>query len=352
MQINILFSHISIVGMLLLLLSGCDRPPSANEQKDSFIAMGTLVEIDLYDVKNNEQARLLDLAHKDFDYLDYALHPWRAGSLGRVNQMMTAAGEFSANPVIIPILQQAQTLSRQSDGLFNPAIGHMIRLWGFQNDELPKGPPPEDSKIKQLLAQKPSMQDFVIKGVRIANNNEHVRFDLGAIGKGYAVEKVAEHLRTLGVTNALIGAAGDIKAIGRHGDRPWKIGIQHPRNKTAFASIQLQNNEAVSTSGDYERFYDYNGKRYNHILDPRTGYPANHTASVTVIHTNAATADAAATALFIAGPKLWPKIAKQMGITDVLFIGIDAKIALSPGMRDRIHFETESAPAFEVTPLP
>lgn len=352
MQIKFMSSRPFSIGILLIVLSGCDHSPAMNEQKESFIAMGTLVEIDLYGVKNNERAKLLDLAHKDFEYLDYALHPWRPGSLGRVNQMMTAAGEFSANPVIIPILQQAQTLSQQSDGLFNPAIGHLIRLWGFQSDELPKGPPPEDSKIKELLAQKPSMQDFVIKGVRIANKNEHIRFDLGAIGKGYAVEKVAGHLRTLGVSNALIGAAGDIKAIGSHGDRPWKIGIQHPRNKTAFASILLQNNEAISTSGDYERFYDYGGTRYNHIIDPRTGYPATHTASVTVIHTNAATADAAATALFIAGPKLWPKIAKQMGITDVLFVGVDGKIVLSPGMHDRIQFETESVPAFEVTQLP
>jgi FAD:protein FMN transferase len=352
MRIKFIPSRLVTVGLLLTLLYGCDKPPSPREDKESFVAMGTLVEIDLYGVKVSERPKILELAHKDFDYLDYALHAWRAGSLGRVNQMMSAAGEFSANPVVIPILQQAQSLSRQSDGLFNPAIGHLIQLWGFQSEVLPKGPPPDDAAIKELLAQQPSMQNFVIKGVRIANSNPHVRIDLGAIGKGYAVEKVAEHLRTLGVNNALIGAAGDIKAIGAHGDRPWKIGIQHPRNKTAFASVELQNNEAISTSGDYERFYDYAGKRYHHIIDPRSGYPAEHTASVTVIHSNAATADAAATALFVAGPELWPKIAKQMGIETVLLIDTQGQILLSPAMRDRIHFETASVPALQVVKLP
>lgn len=340
------------LGLLLFFLSGCEQLLAPRDDKESFVAMGTLIEIDLYGVKDSEQTKILELAHKDFDYLDFALHPWRAGSLGRVNQMMSAAGEFSANPVVIPILQQAQNLSRQSDGLFNPAIGNLIQLWGFQSDELPKGPPPEDAQIKALVAQHPSMQDFVIKGVRIANKNEHIRFDLGAIGKGYAVEKVAEHLRSMGVNNALIGAAGDIKAIGTHGERPWKIGIQHPRNKTAFASVELQNNESISTSGDYERFYEYAGKRYHHIIDPRTGYPAEHTASVTVIDANAATADAAATALFVAGPTLWPRIAKQMGIRDVLFIATDGKISLTASMRERIHFETEVVPEFQVVPLP
>ena len=335
---------------LLGLLGGCT--PNTSSQKDSretFVAFGTLVNLDLYDVSQEQQTKISTLVSTDLQYLDYALHAWHVGSLGRVNQMMSAAGEFSANPVVIPVLQQAKVLSQQSDGLFNPALGQLFQLWGFQSDDAAKGPPPDVNKIKTILAQKPSMQDFSIKGVRIKNTNPAVRFDFGAIGKGYAVEKIAANLREQGIHNALLGAAGDIKAIGQHGDRPWQIGIRHPRNTGVIASTYLNDGEAISTSGDYERFFEYNGKRYHHILDPRTGYPADQTASVTVIHTDAAVADAAATALFIAGPKDWQRIAKQMGIQYVMLVDIQGTVYLTRAMQQRLHFEIQPIPVIQVS---
>lgn len=347
-------THLYLLALIfsLLMLSGCQRTPSPASIKETYVTFGTLVEVELYAVTKEQAEPLFEQIRKDLDYFNFSLHAWKAGSLGRVNQMMSAASEFSANPSVIPLLTQAKTLSLQSNELFNPAIGNLIDLWGFHSDQLPTGPPPTVTAIQQQLALKPSMRDFEINGVRIRNHNAAIRFDLGAIAKGYAVEKIADYLRQQGVQHALLSAAGDIKALGQHGDRPWSIGIRHPRQPGVIASTALQDNEAISTSGDYERFYEHNGKRYHHIFDPRTGYPADQSISVTVIHTDAATADAAATALFVAGPREWPIIAKAMKIKYVMLLDKDGQVQLSRAMAERLKFEIPPTPPLTIIDLP
>ena len=121
--------------------------------------------------------------------------------------------------------------------------------------------------------------------------------NFGAFAKGYAIDQSMKHLHAEGIQNVVINAGGDLSVSGSHGERPWRIGIRHPRKEQSLAWIDARDNESIFTSGDYERFYFYNNKRYHHILDPSTGYPAWGTASVTVIHDNAGEADAAATAI-------------------------------------------------------
>jgi thiamine biosynthesis lipoprotein len=173
----------------------------------------------------------------------------------------------------------------------------------------------------------------------LRSHNPEVTLDLGAFAKGYGIDLGIQQLREMGITNAIINAGGDLRAIGQHGDRPWKIGIRHPRKQGVLASIELQGDESIFTSGDYERKFEHQGKRYHHIIDPRTGYPAQASSSVTVIHTDAATADAATTALFIAGPKKWHEIARAMGIKYVLLIDREGNAHMNPAMQQRIHFE-------------
>jgi thiamine biosynthesis lipoprotein len=143
-------------------------------------------------------------------------------------------------------------------------------------------------------------------------------------------------LKQHGIKNAVINAGGDLKVIGRHGDRRWHIGIRDPRSHEAIAAVDLQPGEAIFTSGSYERFYELNGKRYHHIIDPRTGYPAEHVASSTVIETDAAEADAAATALLIAGMNGWQKLAADMGLKQVILIDWQGKISMTPEMKNRL----------------
>ena len=140
-------------------------------------------------------------------------------------------------------------------------------------------------------------------------------------------------LRARGIHNAIVNAGGDLRAIGTHGARPWHIGIRHPRKDGILASIDSAGDTSIFTSGDYERLFEVNGKRFHHILDPRTGYPATGTVAVTVVHENGAIADAAATALFVAGPADWADIARQMGIDRVMLVDSEGTIHMTPAMR-------------------
>ena len=166
--------------------------------------------------------------------------------------------------------------------------------------------------------------------------------NFGAFAKGYAIKLGIKQLQTLGIDNAIINAGGDLSVIGQHGNRAWNIGIRHPRENSVLASVEVKNDESVFTSGDYERFYIYQSKRYHHILNPKTGYPTDDAQSVTVIHSDAGRADAAATALFVAGSKNWQTIAKSMGIRHVMLVDAEGNIQLTPAMEKRIKFLNKS----------
>ncbi len=185
------------------------------------------------------------------------------------------------------------------------------------------------------------MTDVHLDGDRPRSTNPNVQLDLGGIAKGYAVDLAVDRIRKMGVADAIVDAGGDLRAIGRHGDRPWRIGIRNPRGPGVIASVQTRGDESIFTSGDYERYFTYKGKRYHHIIDPRTGYPSVGATSVTVIDRDAAKADAAATALMIAGPKGWRRTARAMGITDVMLVAHSGTVYMTPSMAGRVEFEAK-----------
>ncbi len=161
------------------------------------------------------------------------------------------------------------------------------------------------------------------------------KLGFGGFAKGYAVDAAIDVLKAQDIKNAIINIGGDLRAIGQHGKRPWNIGIRHPRHDGVLASVTVNDNESVFSSGDYERYFEYQGKRYSHIMDPRTGYPADQAMSVTVIDNNAARADASATALFVAGND-WPQLAAQMGLKHVMLMTDEGILEMSPAMAQRV----------------
>lgn len=348
---------------IVAVTSACQQ--QNREHHDDFLIFGTIINITLLDVDDKTAEESFRHIREDLEIMHQVWHPWEPGSLTRMNTLLAQTGEFSASPSVIELIQVANNLAIESQNLFNPAIGKLIALWGFHTQKQP-GILPSKQAINELVKQNPTLQDLTINGIRVKNNNAAVKIDLGAIAKGFAIDRLLHYLKQRGIHNALINTGGDLKVIGKHGDRPWKIAIRDPRidsnyksdipgivNKksAAFtsdivASLELNDNEAAFTSGDYERYFKNKSnknqeqdKHFHHIIDPRTGYPAEGTQSVTVLHQNAATADAAATALFIAGPTKWVEIAKSMGIKDVLLIDEDGKIHISSSMFKRIKFE-------------
>ena len=343
--------HFSIILLVLTLLfsSACQQQP--REFNDSFLVFGTVINVTLLDVDEKLATESFRQIREDLAYMHRVWHVWEPGPLMRVNQLLETTNEFSAAPSVIPLIKVAQDLSTKSQHLFNPAIGKLIALWGFHSHQQPQLEP-DDAAIQVLLKQHPTMQDIKINGVRMKSDNAAVKIDLGGVAKGFAIDRLLSNLKQQGIQNALIDMGGDIKVIGRHHDRAWIVAIRDPRpeesrdgqqNKTGIiASLDLRNNEAAFTSGDYERYLknkNNHDKHLHHIIDPRTGYPATGTQSVTVLHEDAATADAAATAIFIAGPTQWIEIAKAMNIKHVMLIDAKGKIHISSAMEKRVKFE-------------
>ena len=339
--------RLPVVLLLAVFLCGCSNTEGIFQ--DRFFALGTLIEISIYGTDPTEAARASEQIEQDFLTMHANWHAWQPGALYSTNEQLAAMKPFTPDPAVLPLLLEAGRLSQLSNGLFNPAIGKLIALWGFHDNALPVGTLPDTTAITALVEQAPGVNDVTYTGTQLVSHNPAVSYDLGAFAKGYAIDRGIERLREFGIHNAIINAGGDLRAIGRHGDRPWRIGIRHPRQNGILASIEIDADTSVFTSGDYERFFEVDGKRYHHIIDPRSGYPADKTISVTVIHNNAATADAAATALFVAGPDEWVEIARDMDIELVMLIDTDGVYHMSPAMQSRIHLEPDRAAEIKVS---
>ncbi|HYQ72947.1 MAG TPA: FAD:protein FMN transferase [Gammaproteobacteria bacterium] len=330
-------SAVCALQLMAALIAGCAEPPADYHQ--SLYIFGTLVDITVHGVPEAQAAAAIAGVDEDFQRMHREWHAWKpGGELVELNRHLAAGESTTASDFLLPLLQQARTLSLQSDGLFNPAIGGLISLWGFHSDEPPPGPPPPDADIESLLARKPDMADLVIEGNRVSGDNTAIQLDLGGFAKGYALNLAIARLHSSGVDNAIVNAGGDLCVSGRHGDRPWQIGIRHPQGEGVIAALAVADGECVLTSGNYERYREYEEVRYAHIIDPRTGWPVRHVASVTVIHADGAVADAAATALTVAGPEAWQRIAQRMGLVYVMLVDENGTVYLTPAMAERVRF--------------
>ena len=340
----------SLFFILILILSACNSNNNSNKlYQQQLFTFGTLVDISLLTDKPEQAQQTIDLISAEFDRLHIAWHPWNNGALGQVNRKFSDLEFFSTTAEIIELIRQSQILSEKSNGLFNPAIGILIKKWQFDQiqDENHPFQIPAKSELQGLLNEKPQMQDILIQstvnGTQIKTTNPSVILDFGAVAKGVAIEKMITIMKQNNIHNGLINAGGDLKVIGSKHDRPWRIGIKNPSYQKnpgeakILASIELHDGEALFTSGDYERFFEYEGKHYHHIIDPRTGFPATGTRSVTVLTKDAALADAASTALFIAGADQWQAVATKMGVDSVMLVTTDGQIVLSTAMAERIE---------------
>lgn len=345
-----------LAGLLLLclamLLAGCSRPQVFHRESYVF---GTQVSVAVYGEDEAQADAAIGAVLREFDRLHRAYHAWEPSDLTALNAAIARGETATVSDELAAMLQDAQRIAAAGDELFDPALGKLIALWGFQSDTfVPRLPDP--AKVQALIAAKPRMSDLVIDGNRVSSRNPAVQLDLGGYAKGYALDRAASLLRAQGVANALINISGNLMALGTKGGQPWRIGIQDPRpGQPPIATLPLYDGEAIGTSGDYQRFFELDGRRYSHLLDPRSGEPAHGTHSLTVLVTPASItgamahesvgtlSDAASKPAFIAGDD-WRAMTRRFNIDHALRVAEDGRVEVTQALRARLQFSGDVKP--------
>lgn len=301
---------------------------------------GTLAQVALLARRAADAQEAGEALLREFERLHWKLHAWKSGDLVALNQAIAAGAGARVDGEMAALVREAARLSALSGGLFNPAIGRLVGSWNFHRDTIAGAPPPR-AHVERVMRTPPRMSDLRVEGDRIACTNARVQLDFGGYAKGYALDRAARLLKERDIHDALLDLGGHIMALGRRGARPWAIGLRRPRGRRLLARLELHDGEVVSTSGDYERFFRFRGKRYAHVIDPRTGCPVRGVQAATVVAAPAPDAggrsDAAAGAVFVAGVSGWQEAAAGMGIRQAMLVDGEGGLHLSAPLKARLE---------------
>jgi thiamine biosynthesis lipoprotein len=332
-----------LAGWSVLLLTGCSAPkPVASE---SFV-FGTRVEIQVADDVPAARIRtaVADVL-AEFDRMHRTYHAWQPSELTQLNDALAAGKKAPVSKEMAALLSEAQGFSKASDGLFDPGIGRLIALWGFHADSY-VAQLPDPAAVQAWLGRHPSIRDLTIQtdqnGGWVSSRNNQVALDLGGSLKGTALDRAAAILQAAGLRNVLINIGGNVMALGSRYGNPWRVAIQAPRYAGPLAILELKDGEATGTSGDYQRYFEVDGQRYPHLLDPRTGYPPTGVQSVTIVVDGPSAgvrSDVLTKPLFMAGSEAWPAMVQRLGLKAVLYVAADNEVRVTSALADRLKFE-------------
>lgn len=338
-----------LIALFSLILAGCGKAPLQEQQAFVF---GTRVEVIVADPDPEQGRKAIATVLREFDRMHRTYHAWQSSELTAVNDALATGRSLAVSAEMAGFLSEAQALAAQGDYLFDPGIGRLIKLWGFHADEF-EARLPDPAAIEALRSKHPSLADLVIDGTTVSSRNPTLALDFGGYLKGVALDRAAAILRQQGIHNALINIGGNVLALGSKEGRKWRIGIQHPRQPGPLATVMLDDGEAIGTSGDYQRYFEVDGKRYAHLIDPRTGWPVDHTAAVTVLVPAGPKAgtlsDAASKPIFIAGPDGWRAMAEKMQAPMVMRVDRDNRIFVTEALNKRLEYIGQKP---EITVLP
>jgi len=296
--------------------------------KESRGIMGTNIDVDLWDTDVIHAKGCIEEVMGEMEHINREMSPYiKTSELYQIN-LRAAKEPVKISQELFDLIKRSFYFSEISHGAFDITFASI----GYRYDYR-KHIKPTDAQIKA------SLKEINYRHIHLDAKNRTIRFDmpgvridLGGIAKGYAVDKSIALLRKCGIKDAMVTAGGDSRIIGDHDGRPWMTGIKDPRNKTASAVVIPLANTAISTSGDYERYFIKNGVRYHHILNPRTGKSVHSTRSVTIIGPDATTTDGLSTTVFVMGPKYGLALAEKLKGIDAVIIDNKGKIHYTSGL--------------------
>jgi thiamine biosynthesis lipoprotein len=313
---------------LILLVSGCSKPKTI--QKTESI-MGTDVTITVVTRSYEEGETAIEAGMAELRRLDAMMSLYKDDS--EITRVNLAAGKnpVKVSPEMIEVVEHAAEISKLSGGAFDVTIGPLVVLWQVR---LKEGKTPTDAEIARVRPLV-NYQNIVIdkKASTIFLKKPGMIMDFGGM-KGYTADRVADLFKKRGISNAIIAVAGDIWVLGHREDgKPWRIGVQHPREHDKTLTVLDLSNKYISTSGDYERFVIKENKRYHHIIDPRTGQPSKGTISATLIGDKGAIIDPLTKVPFILGPDVGMKIVKKLG-AEAIIVDDQGKVFVTDGIKN------------------
>ena len=266
-------------------------------------AMGTLFTIYLYAQDEGSAESSLQAAFEEIERLDETLSNYRGSSeISRINRL-AASGAVTTDPEVFALLERSVEFSRQSDGAFDVTVGQLMRAWGFFRSQGRYPTEEELASSRENVGWENVYLDPATRTVRFAA--PRLELDLGAIGKGYAVDRVVKTLRQTGVDAALVDAGSStIHALNAPpGKNGWTVRVPRPGARSETISTVALCNASLSTSGSYEKFFQLGGQNYCHIMDPRAGKPVQGVLQTTLIASDSTTTDALSNAMFVMGPE-------------------------------------------------
>lgn len=298
---------------------------------------GTLVRVEVAGGDRAATDAALDQLEALYRRIDVDWRAFGPGELGRVNARLAAGQAATLSPELAHIVARSLEIRERSGGLFDPRVGPLLRLWGF--DDLAHRTPvtiPGDASIDTLRATALGAAELRLDGLQLSTTAA-VTLELAGVAKGSALVAGAAALRAAGIGDALIVAGGDVLALGRRGQRPWRVGVRDPLGPGLLGHVDLADGEAALSSGTYERHFDAGGQRFHHIIDPRSGRPAQGAAGSTVIGRDPELANAAATTLLVGGPDAFEDLTRRLGLRCALLVATDGRRLLTPCMQQRLR---------------
>ena len=333
-----------------LFLTACGEKSAESETRTVY-AMDTVMNLTVY---GENAAAALENAEKELHTLDESVLS-RTAEGSELSALNAANGEsvsYGADDPLPKLVETALAISKATDGAFDPTLAPVLDAWGFTKD-LHRVPSADE--LAALLARtgrdKVALEKTV-DGYSVALS-DGAQLDLGGIAKGYAADLLRAQLEKEGVTSATLDLGGDVFVMGRKSDgSDWRIAVKDPADTESYLGIVSAADKFIVTSGVYERYFEENGVRYHHILDPKTGCPAESgLVSVTVVCKNGAWADALSTACFVLGPDgalaLRGDLAAQGTNFELILVTDDGRVLYTDGLADAFTPNDESGYTYE-----
>jgi thiamine biosynthesis lipoprotein len=316
-------STISLVFLSLLVISGCWKDQSSEIVTFRGSSMGTTYSVKLFSLPPETDSEKLHQEIKEvLGAIDRLMSTHSSSSELSAFNKYRQTDWFSVSPLTLRVVDKGLEMSRRSEGTFDLTVGKLVDIWGFgkgiRDDKLPS-----DDSIRRILKEIGYEKIQIdARRLRIRKGDPNIAIDLSAVAKGFAVDEVANRLEENQIVNYLVEVGGEIRVGGsKQNSAPWVIAIEQPivGKRAIYKTLSIGRN-GMATSGDYRNFFTKEGKRYSHVIDPKTGYPITHqTGSVTVIHPSCAMADAWATALLVMGREKGYRMAAKNNLA-VLFV--------------------------------